>query len=213
MHLQFWIQPGVFLISSPFFHGCNHPFLSYICHFNRTFFSGDFFVCNHTGIRKKIIENWVSKWFDFISREYIFQSISFHRTFLGQNLELYFRKPFSKNFFGGYNCGTFTALQYIYIVLYRSIFTLYCTAVYLHCTAPQYIYIVLYRSIFTLYCTVVYLHCTVPQYIYIVLYRSIFTLYCTAVYLHVTVPQYIYIVLYRSIFTCYCTAVHCTVPH
>ena len=33
-------------------------------------------------------------------------------------------------------------------------------------------------SIFTLYCTVVYLHCTVPQYIYIVLYRSKFLDFC-----------------------------------
>ena len=195
MHLQFWIQPGVFLISSPFFHGCKHPFLSYICHFNRTFFSGDFFVCNHTGIRKKIIENWVSKWFDFISREYIFQSIFFHRTFLVPKFRTLFPKTFFKELFW--------RLQLRYI---------YCTAVYLHCTVPQYIYIVLYRSIFTLYCTAVYLHCTVPQYIYIVLYRSIFTCYCTAVHLHCTVPQYIYMLLYRS--TLYCTVVylHCTVP-
>ena len=154
MHLQFWIQPGVFLISSPFFHGCNHPFLSYICHFNRTFFSGDFFVCNHTGIRKKIIENWVSKWFDFISREYIFQSIFFHRTFLVPK----FRTLFPKTFFQ----RTFLAVTTAVHLLHCSIYTLYCTAVFLHCIVPQYIYIVLHRSTFTMYCTAVYLHCTVP---------------------------------------------------
>ena len=76
-------------------------------------------------------------------------------------------KKISKNIFGGYNCGTFIVLQYIYIVLYRITFTLYCTALHLYYNV---------YTTFTLYC------CTLPviqgrQTVLAIKQKSIYTIF------------------------------------
>ena len=85
-------NPGVFLFQLPFFlHECKHTLFPCISHSKRNFFSGDFYVNNHTGTRRK--------WSDFISKDFLFQGF-FLRTFLLPKFRtLFFRKFFFKELF------------------------------------------------------------------------------------------------------------------
>jgi len=75
---------------------CSHAFSTII----GIFYPG-MFMYIITGARKKVLENKVTNWEEFISR--IFEKRTFfHRTFLVLNIRTFFRKLFSKNFLGGY---------------------------------------------------------------------------------------------------------------
>ena len=76
---------------------CFHAFSNII-----GLFSGDVFVWNHTGARKKVLENKVSNWQDFISGDFLIKGLFSTGLLLCEILGLFSGNFFSKNFFGGY---------------------------------------------------------------------------------------------------------------
>ena len=83
------IARGVFNIKSPLFFNL-HPLFTCIYHYKRTFFWGLLKKWN----QKNVLGNKVSKCQDYISRDFLFLGLIFHRTFQLQNLGLNFRNCF-----------------------------------------------------------------------------------------------------------------------
>ena len=84
-------NPGVFLFQLPFFCMNVNILCSHAIPTVKGIFSGDFYVNNHTGTRRK--------WSDFISKDFLFQGF-FLRTFLLPKFRtLFFRKFFFKKLF------------------------------------------------------------------------------------------------------------------